>query len=349
MKNINFLRLTTISIFLFVISILVYYGLSVYVYNSYDSTEEISKYVVSNYKTLLELEPIIKQSLLSITTALFGMGIAQNILKLTNINERFKKVYFVFSLVIVWSLTALTFVTIFYADVSIYKVSTFLMFLMTIIWITTIIIDYIKTKNDYQSIFIRIALAVLGVILVISVGDKVVNDYKVNVTLFNAYEYKIEQLEKQLEFVDEESKEWINGQIDYYENIQLTLYSNGLYSGKSAFFMYNELDVDLFGSDRLVQRNNAVKVIEDLLSTALTDDTVNFESYDINPGLYVGGDTTKVIMVLILVLGILCSFNYPLIRDDQEEENLVNEMVTVKFIQNKITKEEFSDLMKKLE
>lgn len=348
MIKINFLKLTTIFVFLFVLSSVFYYLLSLYVFNAYDSTEEISKYVVDNYKLLLQLEPIIKQLLLACTIGVYGLGISQNILKLSNINNNFKQIYFIFTLVVVGGLFLLSLITSIYGSIAIYTITTFLMFLMTLIWITTILIDFIKTKNNYQSIFIRVALALLGCILIVTVGDKVINDYKVNTTLVNSYEYKIAQLETQLDFVDEESKEWINTQIELYNNMMLPLYSNGLYSGKSYFFMYNSLKIDMFSENKLVQTENAINVIEDLVDN-YNNNELTFDTYDINAGMYVSGSISKILVVLILVLGVICTIKFPLIRAELDDEKEVEELVTIKFIRDVITKEEYKTLMGKLE
>lgn len=349
MKNFNILKFTLIFGVLFALTVAFYYIFAQNIYSSFDNTTDITNYLKENYKTILYLEPYIKQTLLTILICFFSLGVLQNILKLSNVNKLFIKIYFYTVLAIVVLLTLLLTITIFYGNLFIYQTTTILMFLLTLIWISTIMIDFIKTKNNYQSIFIRVGLAVLGLMLIISVGYKVTNDYKVNVSINNSYEYKIVQLENALEYLDEESKVLVLKQIDYYQMMQIPMYSNGLYSGKSAFSMYNILDTNLFSENRLTQIQDAIEQINNLVFN-YDDSDVTFEKYDINSGLYVVGDFSKILMVLILICGGICSFKYPLLREELEDtDSEVEEILTVKLIKNLITKEEFKKLMKEVE
>lgn len=349
MSKINFFKITMFNVLLFVIVFVVYSIFSANVYSNYNTTDEIVNYLLNHHKTFLLIEPYLKQFLLTLIITSFSLGVVQNILKLTNVCEIFKKIYYYSALVLVSILILLSVITIFYANLVIYNITTILMFILNLIWIITIMIDFIKTKNNYQSIFIRISLAILGAMLIISVGSKVTNDYKVNVSLYNSYEYKINQLENTLPYLDEDSKITINKQIETYQMMQIPLYSNALYSGKSTFYMFNTLHIDTFSSDRLTQKQDAINQIESLIVN-YDNSNINFQTYDINSGLYVGGDSAKVLMVIILLVGIVCSIKYPLLRDENiDTDSQVEEHLTVHLIKKLITKEEFEQLIKKVE
>ncbi len=344
--KINLLKITMFFVVSFVISIIVYYIFSLNVYNKFDNPTDIVNYLNNNYELALKLEPIIKQLLLTCVSTCFGLGVIQNIKKLT-LNEKNKKVCYNISLSIVIIISILLTITTFYGNIIMYSISLSLMLLILIIWITTIMFDFIKTKNNYQSIFIRISLAILGGLLIITTSYKVTNDYKVNVSIYNSFEYRIEQLESQLPYLDDIDKDVVLKVIEGYEIMQLPMYSNGLIAGKSTFSMYNTLKINYFSSDRLTQTQDAIEQINNLVFN-YNNENLLFETYDINPGLYVTSNSNKVIMFLILIVGLICTIKYPLLREEMEEEN-IEEVITVKFIKDLITKEEFKTLMKKVE
>lgn len=350
MLKFNFLKITAYAVFVFVCCIIFYNFFAWYTFNKYDDVSKITSYLLENYEMIFKAEGYVKQTVLSIVILFYGLGVAQNTLKLSNINELAKKVYFSFTLVVVSLLSIVSIILIFTSSLVLYQLTSLLMLLITLIWITTIMIDFVKTKNNYQSIFIRVALAVLGVILVSSVSTKVVNDYKVNVSLNNYYEFKIEQLEQQLPYLDDASIVVIQKTIDSYKEMQIPLYTTGLYSGKSVFFMYNTLSVDLFGEDRLIQLDNAVNVLNDLIDNYNPEEgVIDFEIYDINAGLYVGGSTIKILMVIILLLGAVCSIKYPLLREENDVEEDTELEITKQMVKELMTKEELKALIKKVE
>ncbi len=110
--------------------------------------------------------------------------------------------------------------------------------------------------------------------LIVVNSYKVVNDYNVNQSLRNSYDFRIEQLETQLPNVDEESKKVLQSKIDYYENMKNSLYTTSLYAGKSAFYLYGQFKVSIFDSkeDKLVQMNEYIQRIEETIYNAFENE-----------------------------------------------------------------------------
>lgn len=344
MKNINFFRYTIIASILFLIVMFGYEAFSFYIYKTYNATESLEMYLTSNFNIILVLEPILKQSLLTLTILLFGLSVSTNILKLTKIDNKKKWNLFMFTFVILLAIIVCMLVMITYANILLYEITSLLMMALIIIWICVVIVDFIKTKNNNTSIFSRVVIAVLSLIVIVTNTYKVTNDYKVNVSLQSAFDYLIEQKERiLLDYGDDEaSKELIQKEIDGYKAMKLTLYETSLYSGKSVFALYDRLNIDLFLSseDRIIQVEDRTIMLENYLYSEN-----HSAKYTINYGLYIGGYSTSIISIAVMIIAVITLKLFPLKRIVEETNSELLEVLELKLADGVITVVEYEALI----
>lgn len=346
MKKINFFMLTIISSICFSVVMLTYQILSYVLLKDFDGTSQsLVNEIADKYQVILMLEPILKQAFLASSFLLFGFSVANNILKLTKISKKQKTIAYIFTFAVLAGLVAMLLVMITYTNVLMYQITSLLMILLIVIWISTLLLDFIKTKNNNASLFSRVLIKVLMLTLIIVNSYKVVNDYNVNKSLINSYDYKITQLQTQLEFVDEDSKEVLLQNIQYYDNMKDSLYTTSLYAGKSAFFMYGQFKTNIFDSkeDKLVQMDQYILRIEEML---YTEDI--YDIYQINFGLYIGGNTSPIITIALIILGVLTLKFSPLKREEELHSSEITDLLLEKLEENIITEEEYLILLRRV-
>lgn len=346
MKKISLFLLTIISSILFLIVMFVYEGLAYYAYHLYSGELSTQEFIIKYYSTFMEIEPVIKQSLLVSTILLFGCTVSNNILKLTNITKKLKTRLYLSALSVLFVLITLLLIMINYSNIMLYQITSALMMLLLIIWIATIITDYIKTKNNTTSIMSRVIIFALGLMLVITNTSKVINDYKVNSSLVNSIEYRIDILNKQMVNADDASKEVLQSLIDNFEEDKLPIYTTSLYIGKSVFVFYGDIEVDMFLSaeEKVVMLEDRISVLENYL---YTEDV--YDLYQINYGLYLGGDSSKIITLVLIILSIITLKLFPLTREKNEPVTSdATEYIKIKLASNSITEEECEALLRRI-
>ncbi len=346
MQKINFFKLTIISSIIFLVVMFFYESLAYYAYHFYDGDLTVQQFIIKNYSIFMKLEPILKQSFIVTTIFLFGCSISKNILQLTKMPRRRQVILFIFTFTTLGLLIFLMLTMITYASVELYTISSFLMMLLLIIWITTIILDFIKTKNNNTSIISRVVIAVLGISLIVVNTNKVINDYKVNTSLLNSIDYRIQRYTNQLEGLDEDSKAIIQSYIDDLEEKKVPIYNVSLYAGKSVFVFYGDIEIDLFLSvvDKAKALEDRITLVESYL---YTEDM--YDIYTINYGLYIGGSSSGIITLLLIVLAAITLKLFPLSREEELAEiSDVVELLNQKLALNIITVKEYDILLKRI-
>lgn len=345
MSKINFFKLTIISSIIFLLVMFLYKGIAYYSYNIYSGDLSTQEFIIKNFSFLMKIEPILKQSLIISTTFLFGCSVSNNILKLSKIKLLNKTILYITTFCILGLLVFLLLVLMTISSIMLYQVTSIMMILLIIIWIGTIITDFIHTKNNNTSIISRILIAVLTVALIIVNTTKVNNDYKVNQSLLNSIEYRIETYEKILVDLDEESKVIVQGYIDGLNNKKLPIYSTSLYAGKSVFVFYGDIEVDLFLSavEKAQTLEDRINVVKSYLHT---EDV--YDIYSINYGLYIGGSSSSVISLVLIVLAIITLKLFPLTREEEIVDNELEALLEEKLNSNLITEEEYQLLIRKM-
>lgn len=346
MKNINFFRITIIAALLFTIVMLGYEVFAIYMFKTYKSTQALELYLIENYKMILVLEPYLKQGLLTLTILLFGLAIANNILKLTKIDKTKKWNLYMMTTALLIAIIILMLIMMTHASVLLYEITSLLLMLLIIIWISIVIFEYIKTKNNKTSIFTRVVIAVLALTTIVTNTYSVINDYKVNDSLNNSFDYRIEVRKEIIEnLTDEETIAIFKQEIEGYEAMKLTLYTTSLFSGKSSFAMYDKLYIDflLNNEEKLIAIEDRTSMLENYL---YTEDF--YSTYTINYGLYLGGYSSAIIAISLIVLSVITLAIFPLKRIEEVDNSALLNLVETKLDDGVLTVIEYETIMNKI-